>query len=265
MGIDYAVQTAIAQVGIPYCDEDCQKLIADKIKEVGKQVADSGAGQPACSSSGGIIGWATDGSTLYDLKPLCIPPGVSSMPVPGSMYVPATLQVRVTRTDGSPQVVPTEMLVIDSQAVNSAYGDGHSDWEYLVGYNGKWPYPTTNSYSVTYNEPLQGVAFPEAMITIPPLKAGQSINVPVIFSYPPENSYAPPNAYPPRENAIKNQYPNADLSQIWITQWWIDYKHLTDSGAQVTIQAQVHCADPSMPWIYISPCSNAGEQQFIAP
>ena len=35
MGIDYAVQMAISQAGIPYCDPTCQDAIADEIKEVG--------------------------------------------------------------------------------------------------------------------------------------------------------------------------------------------------------------------------------------
>jgi hypothetical protein len=268
LGIDYAVQTAIDQSGIPYCDESCQGQITDEIKSVSQQVAASGGSQPAC----GPTKWATDGSTLYDLQSLCIPPGITYSPVPGSMYQPATLQVKVSRIDGSPQPVPAEQLVIDSQALNPAFADGHTEndsytiytqnCDYWGGAEQCYPVNNTISYTIDYTLPLKGTPFPTKSITIPALKAGQSIVVPVVFDSSSAN-YTYPNIYWPRAFAIKQANPAADLSTVPVG-WWRDFTHLTDSGAQITISAKVFCLD-QFPSLTIWPCSDVNTAQFVAP
>ncbi len=267
-GLDYAVQTAINQAGVPYCDQDCQNLIADKIKGIANGMGQSGGAQPACfSSTNWTQKYATDGSTNFELEPLCFPPGIVTVPVKGSIYQPATLQVRVSRTDGSPQPVPAEQLTVDVHALNTAYGNG----QVLTGeLQGAAVAECTNkpikdwagNYGFVADEPLEGTAFPEALLSIPPLKAGQAIIVPVIFGDP---TYWPINEpYPPRLKAILQYCPTVEMKWV-VLEWELDRFHLTDSGSQITIQAQVHCQDPSTPWFFDSTCSNTDEQQLIAP
>jgi LysM repeat protein len=267
-GIDYAVQTAINESGVPYCDQDCQNLIADKIKGIADEMGQSGGAQPACfSSNNWVQKYATDGTTNYELQPLCFPPGILTTPVKGSIYQPATLQVRVSRTDGSPQSVPTEQLAVDVHAVNTAYGNGQVLTGELQGAavaecTNKPTSDWTGVYGFKATEPLEGTAFPEALLSIPPLKAGQSIILPVIFEDPTYWAYYEP--YPPRLKEIQKYCPTVDMKWVAI-EWELDGFHLTDSGSQITIQAQVHCQDPSTPWFFDSSCSNTDEQQFIAP
>jgi hypothetical protein len=274
MGIDYAVQLAITQSGIPYCDETCQGKISDEIKGVAKEVASSGKTQPGCSPQNYTL-WVYEGTQLYHLKPLCFPPGVSFEPVKGSMYEKAMVQVKVTRIDGSPNPVPMQNLVVDTHALNAAYGDGHTEkdnyqttsQEGCMISNGTQHCVTvthTNYYDMVFNAPLEGIPFPQTTITVPALKPGQSVVIPVVFEGNYAHDYIFPDVYAPRAVAIWNSYPGMDLSTINVDWNW-DYSHLTDSSTQITINAQVLCQDKSTPMIWNSPCSELNTRQFIVP
>ena len=272
MGINYAVQIAIAQSGIPYCDADCQGKISDQIKSAAEEVANSGRSQPGCQSQDYTL-WLYQGSQLYHLKPLCIPPGIAYQPLKGSMYEKAMVQVKVSRIDGSPQPAPMENLVVDTQALNQAFADGHTESDYYMittqncdywgGGQHCTPLTTTTYYTIVYNLPLKGTPFPTKSIPVPALKAFQSIVIPVVFdssSY----DYTFPNIYWPRAFAIKKANPAADLSTVPVD-WWRDFLHLTDSGSQITISAKVLCQDQSTPNAWNSPCSDVNAAQFIVP
>jgi hypothetical protein len=272
MGINYAVQVAITQSGIPYCDETCQGAISDQIQSAATEVANSGRSQPGCQSQDYTL-WLYQGSQLYHLNPLCIPPGISYQPLKGSMYEKAMVQVKVSRIDGSPQPAPMENLVVDTQALNQAFADGHTESDYYMittqncdywgGGQHCTPLTNTTYYTMVYNLPLKGTPFPTNSIPIPALKAFQSIVIPVVFdssSY----DYTWPNVYPPRAFAIMKANPGADLSTVPVD-WWRDFLHLTDSGSQITISAKVLCQDQSTPNTWNSPCSDVNAAQFIVP
>lgn len=275
MGIDYAVQVAISQAGIPYCDATCQALISDEIQTVAKDVAKSGKSQPGCAAQNKTY-WVYEGTQLYHLKPLCFPPGVVTQPLKGSMYESAMVAVRVTRIDGSMEPVPMQNLVVDTFALNAAFADGRTETDSMriegpehctVDHGNKYCYknPMTISYNVLFNAPLVGVPFPQKTITVPALKAGQSVDIPVVF----ENNiaiydYKPPNVYPPRLAAVQSAYPEGDLQTLPVT-WWMDYTHLTDSGSQVIVNAKVLCQDKSAPKVWNSPCSEIDARPFMIP
>lgn len=272
MGIDYAVQMAISQAGIPYCDQTCQDAIAEKIKEVGSGATGSSKSQPACADQNHTL-WLYENGQQLHLKPLCFPPGVSFDPLPGSMYENGMVQVRVTRIDGSPEPAPVQLLTLDTQAMNPAFGDGHSqsdyfqtttqeNCQYVQGHQSCANVTHTHYYDMVFNAPLEGIPYPSISIAVPALMTGQSVVVPVVFkssSY----DYKPPNVYLPRAAAIQNTYPGADLNTIPVD-WWRDFVHLTGSGSQVTISASVLCQD-ELAFIYNSPCSEAVTHQFIVP
>ena len=273
MGIDYAVQMAISQAGIPYCDKSCKDAIADEIKEVGADVVGSGKSQPACNDQNHTL-WLYEGTQQLHLKPLCFPPGVSFDPLPGSMYERAMVQVKVTRIDGSPEPVPMQVLTLNTQALNPAFGDGHSVTEYYQatvqencqiyqGQNMCASVTHTFPYDMVYSAPLFGVPYPQVSVSIPALKAGQSVVVPVVFKSQAYDN-KPPNVYIPRAAAIQNTYPEADLNTIPVD-WWRDFSHLTDSSAQITIDARVICQDKELQILWNSPCSEIDTQEFIVP
>ncbi len=272
MGIDYAVQMAISQAGIPYCDQTCQDAIADEIKEVGSKVVGASKSQPACADQNHTL-WLYEGTQQFHLKPLCFPPGVSFDPLTGSMYENGMVQVRVTRIDGSPEPAPMQVLTLDTQALNPVFGDGHSATEYYQstvqencqmyqGQNMCASVTHTYPYDMVYSAPLFGIPYPTASVSIPALKAGQSVVVPVVFKSQPYDNM-PPNVYIPRAAAIQNAYPDVDLNTVPVA-WWRDFLHLTDSGSQVTISAHVLCQDKTL-FIWNSPCSETDTREFIVP
>ncbi len=273
MGIEYAVQVAIAQSGIPYCDSLCQEKISGEIKDLADEVAHSGKSQPGCASDNALL-WLYEGTQLYHLKPLCFPPGVSFEPVKGSMYERGMVQVKVTRIDGSPAPAGPQQLILDTKAVNDAYGDGRSEpayfqmvtWEncqYVQGYQNCVPFTHNYNYTMVYSLSLMGVPYPQKTIMVPALKAGQSLVIPVVFESNPYD-YAFPNVYPARSIAIAAAFPGLDLSTIPV-QWWRDFLHLTGSGARITIDARVLCEDKAAPSVWNSPCSSVDTEEFIVP
>jgi len=273
MGIDYAVQMAISQAGIPYCDQTCQDLIEDEVKEAGKAVLNSGKSQPGCKDQNFTF-WVYEGNQLYHLKPLCFPPGVSFEPIKGSMYERAMVQVRVTRIDGSPEPAPMQQLIVDTQALNAAYGDGHTTTEYytittqggckkISGSQSCSTFTQQYPYTMHYDAPLVGTPYPEKMVTVPALAAGQSVVVPVVFEGNYAKEYKPPDVYSPRALAILLADPTVDLNSIPVD-WNRDFQNLTNGGAKITINARMLCQDKTIP-LWNSPCSDIATRDFIVP
>ena len=209
---------------------------------------------------------------LHSLKPLCFPPGVITNPVKGSMYEKGMVQVLVTRIDGSPEPAPMQQLYVDTSAKNFLYGDGHSEGFYFDTQSPEkcWNnhcYKDTihNYYTMVFNAPLEGNPYRPEVITVPPLKTGQSVNIPVVLTSSGGTiEYSPPNVYLPRAIAIQNTYPDMDLNTIPVN-WWLDFQHLTDNGAQISITAKLFCQDKAVSWMWTSPCSEVATQQFTVP
>jgi hypothetical protein len=268
VGMEYAVQMAITQSGVPYCNPDCVKAISDEIQDVASEVAKSGKNQPGCSPLNYTL-WTTDGAHL---QPLCLPPGVSFTPVKGSMYEHGAIQVKVSRTDGMPGLAPMQQLYLDTFAINNGYGDGRTDYgEYFTTDAKKCKQANqiycsggeSLFYDMVHTAPLTGVPYPKIMVSVPSIATGKSIVIPIVFEgrvY----DYKPPNIYQPRADAIQMKYPGVDMS--WV-QWGWDFSHLTDSGSQITINAYVICTDQTVnyPVIWNSPCSDNYSVQIIVP
>ncbi len=112
---------------------------------------------------------------------------------------------------------------------------------------------------------LRVLPYKPEVITVPPLKTGQSVNIPVVLTSSGGTiEYSPPNVYLPRAVAIQNTYPDMDLNTIPVD-WWRDFQHLTDYGAQISITAKLFCQDKAVSWMWTSPCSEVATQQFTVP
>ena len=167
-----------------------------------------------------------------------------------------------------------QLLTLKTGALNPAFGDGHSATEYYQAtvlencstYQGQKQcahVTHTYPYAMVYSSPLFGVPYPQESISVPALKAGQSVVIPVVFKSRPYDNL-PPNVYLPRAAAIQNAYPDVDLNTVPVA-WWRDFLHLTGSGSQVTISAHVLCQDKVTQILWNSPCSETDTQQFIVP
>lgn len=86
-GMDYLVEVAASQAGID-CDAQCQNAIRSGIKDMAKEVAHT----TVASYCGDVELAHRNGA-----EPLCLPPGVTAEPAPGSASQPARVVVRVTR------------------------------------------------------------------------------------------------------------------------------------------------------------------------
>jgi hypothetical protein len=256
MGIDYAVDMAISQTGMPYCDQTCHDAVSGEIKDEVHQASTTSQPQPGCPKNGDghLYAWDANG-TKWNLSPLCFPPGVQTTPAPGSMYENGAVMIKVTRIDIGPTPAPVQRLNVDTQAVNAAFGDGHTDRE------GVWLNGNYLGYNMTYSDPLQANPYPPKSVEIPPLNAGQSVTIPVPFQ---KNEFDPATyRYSSRVNSI--QAGGFDLSKIPSDTWGADFKHLTDSGTQVTIHAQAMCQDSNQPnGQFTSPCGD-GTVQVVVP
>ncbi|MDD2466412.1 MAG: hypothetical protein PHI97_20620 [Desulfobulbus sp.] len=86
-GMDYLVEVAASQAGID-CDAQCQNAIRSGIQDMAKEVAHT----TVASYCGDVELAHRNGA-----EPLCLPPGVTAEPAPGSASQPARVVVRVTR------------------------------------------------------------------------------------------------------------------------------------------------------------------------
>ena len=264
-GLNYAVQMAISEAGVPYCDDICTGKITEEVQSLASDLASSPT-QPGCGATGTY--WVYEGTQLYHLKPLCIPPGISFIPVEGSAYEHGLLQVKVSRIDGSPQPAPGQLLLVEGTAFNGKYADGHTATETLYGnfYNGN---ASHIQYQMIYNAPLTGTPYPLKTIPIPAMKAGESIVIPVVLNANFHNDTTLADAYPARLAAIQalNLTPE-EMDSVknngWMN-WYSDFQHLTDSGSLIFINAKMLCQDQSMAWLYTSPCAEPAASAFTVP
>jgi hypothetical protein len=94
-GINYAIQLAAAEAGIP-CPEACQDALRSGLEEVADLVKQTSS-QPACVDA--------DWANLLGKNAFCLPDGVETDPVPEGLHEPAGVVVKITRpssTSGIP-------------------------------------------------------------------------------------------------------------------------------------------------------------------
>ncbi|MBN1265639.1 MAG: hypothetical protein JXA25_09110 [Anaerolineales bacterium] len=265
MGIDYAIELAAAEAGIP-CEEACQAVLREGLKQVAEANKQSQS-QPGCVSRN----W----SQAFDQEPLCFPAGVETSPVPEGLLIPATTQLRVTNNSGvlpgdyqyyeqPAYVVTLNVEAINSQLVGQTFryyyeysvekpiippSESNSnstpeEWvnEWVAGMN------STESgqiyLSIPITSPLSGEVFRPVTIPIPPLAPGESVTIPVALV---QNSLE--YIIPAHLEALNAELAARDLSfedlnvpiPIYdVGDWSCLYK-----GSEITLEAEISCL--SMP------------------
>ncbi len=191
-GMDYAIELAAVEAGIP-CGDECKFVIKEGLNQVA-EAAKKSQSQPGCVSAS----WAQ----VYGKKPLCLPEGVTSEPMPEGTYYPASAAIKVTRT-GS-QIGPEQFMVGDQPAyavklsvmIDSNNSLSGKTLYYNYNYTIDRPleteedifnmlpntFPESGSFLLPVNmgsNVIRGKAFISQTLPIPPLAPGGSITIPV--------------------------------------------------------------------------------------
>lgn len=197
-GINYAIQLAAAEAGIP-CPEECQDALRSGLKEV-LDLAIQAESQPACVDE--------DWAHLLGKNAFCFPSGVETKPVPEGVTDPASAVVKITRpenTTGAPTpdykyydmpsyVLSLQVSGTNDQAAGKTYTYFYSYYQKSLLQSAGEGLPETgisldNFYqssstpesfilSVTPSE-VAGQVFQTQSIPIPPLTPGESFTIPM--------------------------------------------------------------------------------------
>ncbi len=173
-GLDYAIEIAAAEAGIP-CPDECKILIKKELKAVVDAVAKSKS-QPACVNES----WAH----VLGKNAFCFPPGVETKPYPLGVSTQATAEVKITRTgtgetpafkyhDQNSYVLAFEITATNDKLVGQTI-----PYEYQY-----WPKVNTGykeSFTI-YAAPglLKGHLYQTEYIPIPPLIPEESLTIPI--------------------------------------------------------------------------------------
>jgi len=172
-GIEYAIQMAAAEAGIP-CPEDCQQILREGIEGFVKTVAESNS-QPGCVDES----WAK----LLGKHSLCLPPGVDTEAVPEGVAEPARAYIQITRKG---QFSPGQYKYNDQPAyVVNVHFTGENTL--LSGTTIPYTYyyrdwNTGTQHAFTAYAPittLQNNVFDSQSFPIPPLEPGDSVIIPL--------------------------------------------------------------------------------------
>lgn len=214
-GMNYLVQVAASQAGID-CDTACQNAIRSGIKDMAKQVSD----KTVASYCGDVELAHSNGA-----EPLCLPPGVTAKPAPGSANQPAHISIRITRKPNAnvySSLAPDRLRISVWSVVPSSAG--HS-----------FGVPTNTCYTDTsvfpcdvemikIGAPISGKLFADVLAELPRIKPGDTLD----YTF-----YLSPAAYwlPGHQEMMA-----AKGASVQYNDWWHLYQ-----GAKLTIAADVEC------------------------
>jgi hypothetical protein len=212
-GMDYLVQTAVAQAGIN-CDAACQDAIRNGIKDMAKQVQ----AQTAASYCDATI------AHNHGVEPICPPSGVTVKPAPGSASQPARIIVRVTRKPNATvySTVAKDRLVMRFNGTN--YPNGHM---FQVATN--TCYTDTSVFPcdpemLRVDGPIRGPLFKPVIVDLPRIAPGKSVDY--TFFLAPADYWLPGH-----KERIK-----AKGGHVLHNDWWKLYQ-----GAHLLVSADVEC------------------------
>jgi hypothetical protein len=232
-GIEYAIELAAAEAGIP-CPEECQKVLREGLEEVVDMVAENNT-QPGCVDES----WAN----LLGKHNLCLPPGVDAEAVPEGVSEPARAAVRITRIG---QENPGQFKYGDQAAyvVNVQFTAENTllagqTIPYIYSY---WGGSSNYKEFFTVEAPitrLNNNVFDSQSLPIPPLGAGESITIPL--SLTPHQYYIPEHLHSLMMELNSRDLDPADVGGIGGTRgalydWLCLYK-----GGLIKIEADVAC------------------------
>ena len=180
MGMDYAINVAMEEAGIP-CDAGCVAKMRDALKSTTDAIKQTGS-QPGCFAGGGV---------RYGRQAMCLPDGIATEPINGANYEPPVVQVQVTRT--SQAVIGSAQQFDYALKVTSLL-----DQAALVGGEFQCPYGFYRDSSGYYQGyvhlpvpyPAQGSVYDEVILPLPSnSEPGTQFTLPVILRLQKQSDY----------------------------------------------------------------------------
>ncbi|MHB1417396.1 MAG: hypothetical protein ACYC1C_19285, partial [Chloroflexota bacterium] len=176
MGEGYLVSFLAEQVGAD-CSEGslCQDAIKEGIDQL-KEQARAGGNNASCMP--------VEEAHRYGREPLCLPAGVVGKPIKYSDYEPAQVNVRITRRPDAVEVAESDYTKYILHVSNWTTNDELVGQTVLLPvntwlYDGEYNYARTDDLPLKIDEPLAGVLFGVGDITVPRLRQGESIVLPL--------------------------------------------------------------------------------------
>ncbi len=232
-GIEYAIEMAAAEAGIP-CPEECQQVLREGLEEVVDLAAQNNS-QPGCVDEN----WAN----VLGKHSLCLPPGVDTAAVPEGVSEPARAAVRITRTgqeppgpyqyDGQPAYsVTVRFTAENSQLAGTTipYTYSYLDWD--KGYQ----------QFFTVNAPvakLQNDVFDSQSLPVPPLDPGESITIPLTLT--PHTYYIPEHLHSLMIELNARDLEIGDVGGIGGSRGTLFDWLCLHNGGEIKIEASVSC------------------------
>lgn len=278
-GIDYAVELAAAEAGVP-CSGECATLLREGLKDIVADLKQNrSVSQPGCVSQEVAHAW------FHEL--LCLPPGVVTEPAPGSIYEPATVVVRVSRPSPDPLAYKQVAYEYDGQPAYAVKLTFTATNDQLVGqtltyyykYGGP-PLPDICSSELIalgiyaneeereicrekrltmrlpVTEPLRGQVLRTEIIPVPPLKPGETTTIPVTLERAggyliPEHAAKLDEWVKRWKLAVLYNDPDGSVAMTYDTGQptagnWTDWQYLY-YGATIEAKAEVVCLNLSEP------------------
>ncbi len=287
MGIQYAIELAAAEAGIP-CPEECKEALREGLEQVFEAVKADHA-QPGCVSE--------NYAQVMGKQPLCLPPGVETEPVPEGMLQPAVATIRVTNTTPAvPEMYnfndqPAYVVRLKVKATNPNLTGKTLLYSYrysvtqpltesgqndtLEGEVSDWvndllssQFQSTQSGYILLQVPIAGdligQPFQTEDIPIPALSPGESVVIPVALRQTAFDYYIPQHAL-----ALKYELQNrgltlddvgglgGDLYHGPVFDWSCLYQ-----SAQLEVTAEVYCL--SVPEGLVGQTAPTSESKLVA-
>jgi hypothetical protein len=191
MGIDYAIEYAAAEAGVP-CPDELKEALRDELKGVAEgTVSSTGQSQPACQDQSYT-------RQAWLKEPLCLPPGVVTTPAYGSMYEPAMAVLTVWNPgEIPPQPIayaydgqPAYAVKLSVTATNREYAGKTFRYPYIVPGHSASIVPglleseeeeETFVLDVPIAGEISGPVYETEVIAIPPLRPGEQVEIPIIL------------------------------------------------------------------------------------
>lgn len=235
-GLNYAIDMAIEQAGVD-CGGLCRWQIEEGLKITKEALKESGS-QPGCWTA------REDNASRFGRLPLCLPAGVTGLPIPGAGYQPPMTEVQITRT-GQAIVASARQYDYSLQVTTSIFNDA------LVGQTFRCPWgfyhdantPFAQDYlELPVPEPAEGTPYETVKLQMPgSLGEVNQLTLPVIFREAKEGTYT----YPPYK-----QQPARCSSRL-----------LTSPGYVITVNAVLMCTDVATNQTAPCPASEYGSAQ----
>lgn len=238
-GLDYLVEVAVEEMGVP-CDDECRNLIREGIKDMANQVAQQNVDR-VC----GDVEWAHNNG----IEPMCFPDGMTVVIAPESGTQPAVTVVRITRRmePAAADVDLSQYQFFVSFTAETDLGEGERVQVNTGFYEGGYSVQSFSEY-LPLDGPVTGAVFRGAGGSIPAMQPGESLELTLVQQ---------PAEYwlPGHKDLIAKEGGFVRYDDFWLLYY----------QGHLTINAAVVCPDYSQYYSTTQSCGGGDVYETILP